>query len=93
MIYQNEIVMLLICSIVLAFSIAYGSKLNLFPYWVYMYTSFLCLLAACICTVVEGFLFPTLFDLLEHLSYAASSLSVLIWTWKITQQPLVEKSK
>jgi hypothetical protein len=45
-------------------------------------TAFFLLLATWIATVLEGFIWNSFLNLLEHAGFAASSVLTTIWCWK-----------
>jgi len=83
MIQQNEIVMLLLGIGVLVFIIGNRQQLKRLPFSSILITGFCILLAGWILTVLEGFFFKATLNLFEHLCYAASSILVATWSWKV----------
>ena len=83
MIQQNEIVMLLLGVGVLIFTIRNRSGLKRLPAHRILMVAFYLLFATWVATVLEGFIWNTFFNLVEHAGLAASSVLTAIWCWKI----------
>lgn len=82
MIQQNEIVMLLLGVGVWIFTIRNRAGLKRLPACGILITAFYLLLVTWIATVLEGFVWNSFFNLLEHAGLAASSVLTTIWCWK-----------
>ena len=82
MIQQNEIVMLLLGMGVWIFTIRNQVGLKRLPASEILMTAFYLLLVAWTATVLEGFIWNSFFNLLEHAGLAASSVLTTIWCWK-----------
>ena len=81
--YENELIM---------FSLGFGlsiliavnySEIRQLPSARILLSAFFILLLAWLLTILEGFLFENLFNVLEHLCYAVSSILVAIWCRKV----------
>ncbi len=83
--YGNEVAMLLIGIGVLIMTFIYKQKIRTIPFWKYLLLSFYSLFIGWIATNAEGLIFPQFLNIVEHLSYAISSLFFLIWCWNITK--------
>jgi len=83
MIQQNEIIMLLLGIGVLIFVLENRQKLKLVPASQILISGFCIILAGWILTVLEDFFWKDFFNFLEHLCYAASSLLMAAWCWKV----------
>lgn len=83
MIQENEIVMLLIGVGVLIFIINNRVQFKRLPKWKIITTAFYVLFGGWVLTVIEGFFWNELFNLFEHICYAASSVLVAAWCWKV----------
>jgi hypothetical protein len=81
MIHENEIVMLFIGGGVLILILKYRSPLKRLPASKILLAGFFTLLAGWVLTVLEEFFWNGFLNYLEHLSYAGSSLLVLLWCW------------
>ena len=79
---QNEIVMLLLGVGVLIFTIRNRAGLKRLPAYGILMTAFYLLLVTWTATVLEGFIWNSFFNLLEHTTLAASSVLTAIWCWK-----------
>ena len=83
MIQQNEIIMLLLGIGVTIFILENRQKLRLVPASRILISGFCMTLAGWVLTVLEGFFWRDFFNFLEHLCYAASSLLMAVWCWKV----------
>jgi len=83
MIQESEIICLLLGLGVLIFILGNLSRLNRFCGMRTLLASYAMLLAGWILTVLEGFWGETVFNVLEHLCYALSSLLMTVWFWKV----------
>jgi hypothetical protein len=83
MIEQNEVVMLVLGIGVLFFVLGNYSQLKRFPSAKVLVVGFSVLLAGWILTVLEGFYLPGLFNYMEHICYAVSTVLLAIWTWTV----------
>ena len=81
-IQQNEIVMLLLGVGVFTFTIKNRVGLKRLPAHAILMTAFYILLTTWFATVLEGFIWNTFFNLVEHVGFAASSVLTAIWCWK-----------
>ena len=81
MIEQNEVVMLVLGIGVLIFILGNYSQLKRFPSAKILVVGFSVLLAGWVLTVLEGFYLPGLFNFLEHICYAISTVLLATWTW------------
>jgi len=90
MIQGNEVVMLVIGGAVFIFSLAYKHEIRRIPHWKILLTAFYILLGAWTVTIVEGFLWAAVFNVLENICYACSALLLLFWCWKISFGPEVQ---
>ena len=79
---HNEIVMLLLGVGVCIFTIRNRAGLKRLPASGIIMTAFYLLLVTWIATVLEGFIWNTFLNLLEHAGLAASSVLITIWCWK-----------
>jgi hypothetical protein len=83
MIQENEIVMLLIGVGVLIFIVKNRVQFKRLPEWKILTMAFYVLLVGWVLTVIEGFFWKAIFNLLEHICYASSSVLVAAWCWKV----------
>lgn len=86
MFHENEIVMLFLCIGVLVFIFLNRKNFNTLKGWRLLLASFLLLLAACVSTVVEGFLMEKFFNYIEHFSYAGSGLILATWCYSFFKE-------
>lgn len=87
MIYENELVMLLLSVGVFLFIIIQRDSIRRFQEWKILVSGFLLLFFSCIFTVLEGFFWGHIFNYLEHGCYAASSLFLTVWCRRIFSKP------
>ena len=83
MIQENEIIMLLLGVGCFAFIVTNRSKMNQIPESKILVSSFYILTLGSVLTVIEGIFWNGLFNLLEHISYAVSSILLTVWCWRI----------
>jgi hypothetical protein len=83
MIQENEIIMLLLGIGVLIFILGNRLKLKRLPSSSILITGFCALFVGWVMTVLESHLWKDLLNLFEHICYAASSVLVATWSWKV----------
>jgi hypothetical protein len=83
MIQENEIVMLIIGLGVFIFVLGNRPQLKRIPHADWFLPAFYLLLAGWILTVVENILWGEVLNYLEHICYAAASLLLAVWCWKV----------
>ncbi|MDD5597663.1 MAG: hypothetical protein PHV82_06945 [Victivallaceae bacterium] len=83
MIHESEIVMLLLCIGIFIFIINKYREYRRIPCWRFLLGAFGLFFFAAAMTVAESFIWPDSLNLLEHLFYMLSSLSMLIWCWRV----------
>ena len=90
MIQQNEIITLIISIAVWVFIFINRIKLNNLPSIKLLLTSFLLLSSGWILTILEGFFWGEILNLIEHVCYAVSALTIAFWCWKISKRKEVK---
>jgi hypothetical protein len=83
MIHESEIVMLIIGLGVFIFILGNRPQLKRIPYLDWLLAAFHVLLVGWILTVVENILWGEVLNYLEHMCYAAASLLLAVWCWKV----------
>jgi len=83
MIQQNEIIVLVLGIGVLIFVLNNRQKLLLVPASQILIWGFSLILAGWILTVMKGFFWKDFLKLAAHFCYAASSLLMTAWCWKV----------
>ncbi len=83
MIQQNEIIMLLLSIGCLIFILANKQKVKRIPLAKFLIACFCVLLAGYVLTIFEGIFWKDFLNVLEHICYAASSILMAAWCWKI----------
>jgi hypothetical protein len=79
MLYDNEIVMLILGSAVFLFVQLNLAKIGRITSWKWLMLAFYLLMAGWLFTVLEGVFMEYYFNILEHVSYALSALAMAIW--------------
>ena len=74
--------MLLLGMGVLIFTILNRKGLRRLPAFGILMTAFYILLVTWVATVMEGFIWNSFFNLVEHAGFAASSVLTAMWCWK-----------
>ncbi|TFF99866.1 MAG: hypothetical protein EU541_03815 [Promethearchaeota archaeon] len=82
MIEENEVITLLLGIGTLTFVILNYAKLKELPNFQILITSFIIFLVGWNFTVFEGYFFPNLFNILEHICYLIGSILILFWLIK-----------
>jgi hypothetical protein len=82
MFQENEIVMVILGSGTLIFISLYYNHVKRIPFSRLLLCSFCFLCAGWFATVLEGVFLGDLLNLLEHLSYATSSILLAAWCWQ-----------
>ena len=83
MIQENEVVMLIIGLGVLIFVLVNRSQLKRIKSSATLILGFCFLLVGWVLTVLEGFCWKVLLNYLEHMCYAAGSVSLAAWCWTV----------
>ena len=86
MIYENEIVMILIALFVLVFVFMYKHKIKTIKNANILLFSYYTFIVGWICTIAEGFVFPFLLNVIEHVSYVVGVVCLLIWIIKFSKK-------
>ena len=79
---ENEILVLLVGTLVLGFVLLYRRDIQRLPAYQYLFAAYLSAWIAWVATVAEHVFFYTFFNVLEHVGYAANCVLLLIWCWK-----------
>ncbi len=83
MIQQNEIIMRLLGIGCMIFIWVNKQKVKRIPVSKTLMAGFYVLLAGYVLTILEGLFWEDLLNILEHICYAASSILMAVWCWKI----------
>lgn len=81
MVQENEAVTLLLGALALAFLIAKREEVRRLPDSTMLLLAFATGFVAWFATVAEGIALPQVFNIIEHTSYAASSVLIGLWCW------------
>ena len=68
-------------TMVLIFVIFYRTQFGRLPAVTWLFASFLAVWVAWVATILEHLVFPTFFNVLEHLGYAANGILLFVWCW------------
>ncbi len=90
MVQGNEIVMFVLGLGGMAFVWGNTSRIRRIRYWPILVSGFCVLFAAWTLTILEAFFWPEIFNFLEHICYALSSLLVALWCWKVALRGKME---
>ncbi|MBN1105054.1 MAG: hypothetical protein JXL84_16690 [Deltaproteobacteria bacterium] len=85
MIQGNEIIMLLIGIAVVPFLQLNRSYVDRIPSGRLLTTAYHLILTGWLLTVLEGFFWEALLNLLEHICYAAGSLLLAVWCFRLSR--------
>ena len=77
--YENEVIMLFLGIGVFIFSISFRDKIKRICLWKNLMAGFYVLLVGWTLTILEAFYFEKICNFFEHVSYAVSSIIILIW--------------
>ncbi len=83
---ENEIVTLLLGLGILIFILANRAELHRLPSARTLLAGYYVLVGAWVLTILEGFVWPTLLNLLEHAAYAVSAVLLATWFWRVFRQ-------
>jgi hypothetical protein len=83
MVQENELITLLLGIGVLVFAVSNRLRLQRLPEWKFLVGALGLLFLGWILTILEGFFWESALNLLEHISYAASSVLLALWCWKV----------
>ncbi len=81
MIQQSELITLLVGVGVAIYVLLNFRRLSRIPRFSTLLIAYISLLAAWALTVLEGFFLGDLLNILEHASYAVSSVTTTLWCW------------
>lgn len=81
--HEHEFLVMLVGLIIGAFFYTNRQQLKNIPAWVVFSFSYHTLLAGMIFSVLEAYYLPVFFNLIEHISYAASSLFLAVWIGRV----------
>lgn len=85
MLQENEVVTLLLGVGTMIFILAHRPRLGQLPYSKIILSAFYIIFAGWAFTVFETFIWSNVLNFLEHACYAASSLLLAVWCWKVVR--------
>ena len=83
MIQENELVTLIIGIGILIFLLVNFRGMRNIPGIKILAAGFCMLFSGWIFTILEGFFFKNVLNLMEHICYAVSSILVVVWCWRV----------
>jgi len=83
MINPSEIMVFLVVLLCTGIVWRFWEKLQRIPSAKTIFTAFFFLLAGLILTILEGLFWQDTLNLIEHVCYAVSSVSLVLWTWRV----------
>jgi hypothetical protein len=86
MLQDNELIQLLLGIGALIFLLANRSRLGRVTHFTLFFAAFCSVLAGWVLTVLEGFFWPVLLNMLEHVAYFVAALLLLLWCLRITRR-------
>jgi len=93
MLYANELIMLILGTGVLLLIILNQPKIKRIYAWKMLSLAFYFMMAGWLFTVLEGFFAEKFINILEHISYSASALTMAAWCRQISRnkQEVIQK--
>jgi len=82
MLFDNEVIMLILGTGVFYYALFNKSQIRRIPAWKWLLGSFFLMLTGWLFTILEGFFLANTFNLIEHFSYAAGGLAMVVWCRK-----------
>lgn len=79
--HEHELLVFILGTIVWGFIALYRHSLQSLPAVVWLYASYTALWLAWAATNLEHFFWPHLFNIVEHIGYAANGLLLFVWCW------------
>lgn len=79
--HENEILVLLLGSVVFGFVIRYQKRLKRLPTYKVLLSAFIAVYIAWLATNLEHLAFPQFFNYLEHIGYFANGMLLLTWCY------------
>jgi len=80
---ENELLTLLIAVGVLVFIATGGARIRKLPQWRWCLTAYLVMTVGWTLTVLEGLFWGDTLNLLEHICYTISSITLAIWVGRV----------
>lgn len=81
MIQQNELITFLVATGVFLFILINRRRIVQIPGSSWLFLSYSALYAGWVLTILEGFMLPSVMNLMEHACYMLSSLTAAVWCW------------
>ncbi len=79
MIQENELITFIFCIVALFFAISNYKKIKSLPGLKIFIISFIIFAMGWFFTVIEGIIFEEVFNIIEHVCYICSSITMFIW--------------
>lgn len=88
MLYDNEVVMLILGAGVFGFVRLNYPRIKRIHSWKWLLLSFYLMMAGWSFTILEGFIMSGVFNYCEHICYLLSGLVLAIWCWHIMRDKM-----
>lgn len=86
MLQNNELIALLIAMLVLIFLMVFRRSISGIPCVRFLIYAFIYLFASLLSTIIEDYLWPQLFNLLEHVFNLFSTAFLVLWLWVLSRK-------
>lgn len=80
--HENEILVLLLGTVVLGFLLLYRKELRRLPASGWLFAAYVAVWTAWAATNLEHLVLYTFFNVLEHIGYALNGVLLLAWCWQ-----------
>jgi hypothetical protein len=92
MLRENEVVMLILGVGMMILFILNQGLVKKIKSWKFLFGGYCFLLLGCFFTVLEGFIWEGLLNVLEHLCYAGSAFLLIAWSLKYSEKVQEEEA-
>lgn len=79
--FENEILVFLLATVVLVFLAVYHQKLSILPAHRWLVVAYIVAWIAWLATNLEHLFWAYIFNILEHLCYLTNAVLLLVWCW------------
>jgi hypothetical protein len=90
MLQENEVVMFLLGAGLFFFILLNRAQIKRIYAWKILISSYCFLLSGWLLTILEGFFLESIFNFMEHLSYAISAVLLTVWCFKAVNNSWTE---
>lgn len=81
--HEHEFLVLLVGVIIWIFIQSAKGKLKDLPDWALFTAAFNVFLASMVLTILEDYFWEHVFNLIEHVGYAVSTILLALWSWRV----------